>query len=204
MPKPPGEAESKRAKAVAERRALILEAAVSCFLEKGYHQTGVRDIARQAGVSLGNLYNHFPGKHDVLVEIAALERDEMTQFLEIFARPAAAGVVLGDFLRAYGLYLAQPENVLLAIEITSEALRKPDIGERFMANRFEIVGALEAVLRRGIEDGEFRAMPNPHQMSHLIVDMLDGGAYQSILSEADMSKLLEDIEDFVFAAVRRH
>ncbi len=204
MPKPTGEAESKRAKASAERRALILEAAVRCFLEKGYHQTGVRDIAKQAGISLGNLYNHFPGKHDVLVEIATLERVEMTPFLEALVRPAPAGEVLGGFLRAYGHYLAQPENVLLAIEITSEALRKPDIGERFIANRFEIVAALEAVLRRGIEEGEFRAVPDPHQMAHLIVEMLDGGAYQSVLSEANMDTLLDAIDDFVFAAIRRH
>ena len=66
--------ETKRSKAVARRREQILEAAVTCFIENGYHQTGVRDIARRAGISLGNLYNHFPGKHDVLAEIAALER----------------------------------------------------------------------------------------------------------------------------------
>ena len=40
--------ESIREKATAKRRNQILEAAVMCFLERGYHQTGVRDIAAEA------------------------------------------------------------------------------------------------------------------------------------------------------------
>jgi AcrR family transcriptional regulator len=58
--------ETKRDKELKSRRAHILEAALMSLLEKGYHQTGVRDIAKRAGVSLGNLYNHFSGKHAVL------------------------------------------------------------------------------------------------------------------------------------------
>lgn len=65
MPEQAEKPATRHDRAVAERRGRILEAAVMSFLENGYHQTGVRDIARRAGVSLGNLYNHFPGEHDV-------------------------------------------------------------------------------------------------------------------------------------------
>ncbi|HDO1150981.1 TPA: helix-turn-helix transcriptional regulator, partial [Aeromonas salmonicida] len=41
-----------------QRRELIIQAALGCFIERGFHQTGMRDIAAAAGVSLGNLYNH--------------------------------------------------------------------------------------------------------------------------------------------------
>jgi AcrR family transcriptional regulator len=58
---------NKRDAALKERRLHILDAAIACLSEKGYHQTGMRDIAKRAEVSLGNLYNHFPGKHDMLV-----------------------------------------------------------------------------------------------------------------------------------------
>jgi len=173
-----------------------------CFLENGYHQTGVRDIATRAGISLGNLYNHFPGKHDVLAEIAALERSELEPFLELLSKPDPAAAVLDRFVAAYATYLSAPENVILTIEITSEAIRKPDIGALFLANRNELVGALEPVIQRGTAEGAFRAVPNPHEASHLIVELIEGSAYRSVLGEVAMRKMIGDLKDFVFAAVR--
>ncbi len=46
------------------RRALV--AALTLFRRKGFHATTMRDIARQAGLSLGAAYHYFPSK-DALV-----------------------------------------------------------------------------------------------------------------------------------------
>jgi len=192
---------TKRDQAAARRRALILDAAVMCFLENGYHQTGVRDIAKRAGVSLGNLYNHFPGKHDVLAEIAALERAELEPMLDLLDRSGAAPAVLDRFVTAYATYLAKPENVILTIEITSEAIRKPDIGELFVANRAELVEALAAVLTRGVAEGAFRAMADARDTAHLIVELIEGSAYRSVLGERTMRGMLGGLQDFIRAAV---
>lgn len=64
---------NKRQQQTDSRRAQIVEAALACFVSSGFHQTGMRDIADAAGVSLGNLYNHFPNKQALIAEIAALE-----------------------------------------------------------------------------------------------------------------------------------
>ncbi|MBO6640171.1 MAG: TetR/AcrR family transcriptional regulator [Roseitalea sp.] len=193
---------TKRDRATAQRRGRILDAAVMCFLENGYHQTGVRDIAKRAGVSLGNLYNHFAGKHDILAEIATLERTELAPVLALLARTDPAPAVLDGFVTAYATYLAKPENVILTIEITSEAIRKPDIGDLFVANRAELVDALAAVLTRGIADRHFRAMPDPRDTAHLIIELIEGTAYRSVLSGLAMGKLLSGLKDFIMAAVR--
>lgn len=192
----------KREKATNERRAKIMEAAMTCFLENGYHQTGVRDIAKRAGVSLGNLYNHFPGKHDVLAEIAALERVELAPILKLLAEPSPALEVLDRFVAAYATYLSAPENIILAIEITSEAIRKPDIGALFLANRGELVTALASVIERGVAGGDLRADLDPDEASQLIIELIDACAYRSVLGEVGMRKILAGVKDFVFAAVR--
>lgn len=193
---------TKRDRAAARRRSLILEAAVMCFLENGYHQTGVRDIAKRAGVSLGNLYNHFQGKHDVLAEIAALERAELAPILDLLGRSDAAPAVLDRFVTAYATYLAKPENVILAIEITSEAIRKPDIGELFVANRAGLVAALSSVIGRGISDGDFRENIDPDEIAHLIIELIDGTAYRAVLSEIAMRSVLGGLKDFIMAGLR--
>ena len=41
------------------RRRQILEAAGECFIKKGLHRATLRDIAAEAGLSLGALYTHF-------------------------------------------------------------------------------------------------------------------------------------------------
>lgn len=202
VPEQPVTTETKREKAAARRRQTILEAAMLCFIENGYHQTGVRDIAKRAGISLGNLYNHFSGKHEVLAEIAALERAELDRFLDLLSRPGPAVDILDRFVTVYATYLAKPENVILAIEISSEAIRKPDIGELFVANRDELVAALASVVRRGIEDGDFRASLDPDNASQLIIELIDASAYRSVLGEVSPESILGGLKDFVGAAVR--
>lgn len=57
------------AAAVARTRERIHGAAVRLFTRKGFHGTGMREISREAGVSLGNLYNHSKNKEDLFAAI---------------------------------------------------------------------------------------------------------------------------------------
>lgn len=49
-----------------DRRKQILEVAVVRFLEGGFHQTRMKDLAEQLGITAGALYRHFPNKHFLL------------------------------------------------------------------------------------------------------------------------------------------
>lgn len=64
----PGHVESlvTDTKLVGERRAQILRAAVKLFSEKGYYTTTVQQIAKEAGVSTGLIYQYFGDKDDIL------------------------------------------------------------------------------------------------------------------------------------------
>lgn len=46
-------------------RGQILEAALELFSHRGFGATSVRDIANHAGISIGNVYHHFPEKEAV-------------------------------------------------------------------------------------------------------------------------------------------
>jgi len=47
----------------------IVETALSLFAEQGYDATSIRAIAKQAGISLGLMYNYFRSKEELLIEI---------------------------------------------------------------------------------------------------------------------------------------
>ncbi len=52
-------------------RDAILAASKHLFLRQGYHATGMREIAHEAGISLGAAYNHFTSKEEILQELLA-------------------------------------------------------------------------------------------------------------------------------------
>ena len=66
--KSPGHVESlvTDARLVEERRGQILRAAVKLFSDEGYYTTTISQIAREAGVSTGLIYQYFGDKDDIL------------------------------------------------------------------------------------------------------------------------------------------
>ncbi len=65
-----------------ERRALLLEAALGAFSEKGYHATAMDDIAERAGVSKPVLYQHFASKLDLYLGLASRVCDDVVAIIE--------------------------------------------------------------------------------------------------------------------------
>lgn len=55
-------------------RSEILSSAHRLFVERGFHGTSVRQIAQEAGIALGGIYNHFSSKEDVFTAVF-LERN---------------------------------------------------------------------------------------------------------------------------------
>jgi len=58
-------------------RAEILDAAAHCFMERGYTETSIDDVARRLGATKGRVYHHFASKADLFAAIyrAGMDRD---------------------------------------------------------------------------------------------------------------------------------
>ena len=52
-----------------QARQQIVAASHRLFLEQGYNGTSMRQIAKEAHVALGSLYNHFPGKEQLFAAV---------------------------------------------------------------------------------------------------------------------------------------
>src|SRR5690625_3012149 len=51
---------------IEKRRSQIIKSAISLFKQKGFHRTTTREIAQEAGFSIGTLYEYIRTKEDVL------------------------------------------------------------------------------------------------------------------------------------------
>ena len=66
----------------AERRELILRAAMNLFGAGGYDGTRLDDVAADAGVTKPILYRHFGSKKDLYLAVLARHRDDLPGFVE--------------------------------------------------------------------------------------------------------------------------
>jgi len=68
-----------------EKRNLFIISALSVFEEKGVNNTRIKDITERANTSVGNFYNYFNSKEDVIeVLISGLTELMISKFRELF------------------------------------------------------------------------------------------------------------------------
>jgi len=134
----------------ASSRETIADAACELFLEQGYEQTSIVDIAHRAGVSRSSFFNYFSSKSDVLwagldEKLAALER----------RLQAADGTDAATAVRAATLAIADsfvPDSLALGI-VNAKAMGLELEYERDAAlRRARIARAVAARLARGGAD----------------------------------------------------
>ena len=65
-----------------QTRHLLIESAYKLFLQKGYHGTSMRHIAKEAGLALGGIYNHFGSKEEIFRAVILAHHP----FLKIFPK----------------------------------------------------------------------------------------------------------------------
>lgn len=145
---------SPRPNVSAERKPQILQAAAQVFLSKGFASTRMEDIARRAGLSVGNLYRYFPGKMDITVALMELFLKPSLQYLDgLLAAPGTCRERLeGDFLRV----LLKQDQAMLTLygEMVHLARQEPRIRASLEEYNVHYQEKVSAIIQQGIQRGE--------------------------------------------------
>lgn len=168
-----------------QRIAQILQAALQCFLVKGFHQTSMRDIAQAAGVSLGNLYNHFPGKEAIILAVAVAESEELAPMLQRLAGADGDRAQVMAFLQDFHALCRQPEWATLAVEVLAESARNPAVAEAFAANRRQLQATLAEALQQMAQRERRRPVLAPALQAQVLLDAIESDALRRGLGEAE-------------------
>lgn len=161
------------AKGVDARRNHILDAFEVCIQRAGFHRTTMQDVAKEAGMSAGNLYRYFPSK-EVLVS-GLIERDR-ERFSADFINVAHSSDVMGSFI-ALGRkhFLETPrEHCVQFVEIWAEASRNPQVAEMCTAVDKEVNDYLVAILEAAKASGQITASVNSVAAITVLSAMGDG------------------------------
>jgi TetR/AcrR family transcriptional regulator, regulator of autoinduction and epiphytic fitness len=116
----------------AEKRAAILEAATSLFLENGYSGVSLAKIAEAAGVSSATLFKRFPTKA-ALFEAIVTEYWALAGHEGVEPEPGDPRKGLTTIGRDYVELLSQPRMVSLFRLVIAEAPRFPELAKAHFA-----------------------------------------------------------------------
>jgi TetR/AcrR family transcriptional regulator, transcriptional repressor for nem operon len=79
----------------------IVDAASRAIRRSGYHGTGVADIMKDAGLTHGGFYAHFPSREAMLAEAADRAGGESVEMMERIAATLPAQQALQAMMQAY-------------------------------------------------------------------------------------------------------
>jgi len=111
---------TRRRLSAGERRAGILDAALVVFAKGGYHGSSIDQIARTAGISKALIYEHFPSKDELHVELIQGHARELFARLAANASIAAGPARLEAGLDAYFSFVEERREAwrMLFLEAT--------------------------------------------------------------------------------------
>lgn len=149
---------ARRQQQAAQTRALVLGAATSLFADRGWSATGMRDVAKEAGVAVETVYANFRSKTELLLAAIDVGVVGDAEPVPLSQRPEFAALGVGS----YADRVAAAARLLTGINQRTSGLRRT-LGEA-AASEPELAAKLvelENRRRNNIRQGAEMAVGRP-------------------------------------------
>jgi AcrR family transcriptional regulator len=182
---------TRNAQQAAEKRRLILDAAVRVFARQGFHTCRVSDIADEAGVAYGLVYHYFRSKDEVLDTLFLERWNVMLEAIrEVDARDAAARdklYAIASFI--VDSYRHDPELMkVIIVEVTRAA---NSFGRSHLDKISEAYGLIADIVEKAQASGELKTTVTP-----AFASLAFYGAIEQVLTGWIFQLLPESPADF--------
>jgi AcrR family transcriptional regulator len=129
-----------------ERREQILEGARRCFAENGYEGATVVKLEEEIGLSRGAIFNYFPSKEDLFIELAVRDSRRMS---EIWVNEGLEAIVRE-------VVELDPEWLAVYLELFRRVRTDPAFGRRIDERQKAVAPANRQRIEEAQREGEFR------------------------------------------------
>ena len=148
----------------AERLEQILEGARRCFAENGYEGATVAKLEREIGLSRGAIFNYFPSKEDLFVELAVRDSARMSEIW----REQGLEAIVREVMEL------DPAWLSVYLELFRRVRNDDDFRERIESRQKEIAPANRARIEEAQSSGEFRDDLGPREIGIFVNLVLNG------------------------------
>ena len=142
----------------AARRAQLIECAIETIATLGYTQASLAQIAKRAGISKSVITYYFSRMEELIEQVVKEIYTAAAHFIEprIAAQPTAV-LRLQTYIQAHVEYISTHLLQMMAFMEIAINFRTEDGKLRYgVATEKPVLAALEALLRKGQREGEFR------------------------------------------------
>lgn len=139
-----------------DKREIIIAAGRELFLEKGYHQTRVEDIAARAGVAKGTIYLYFPSKSDLFTEIIQRAISTYKTAIHEAAESANTAREKLEAVTRETLRISSTHRSLAKVFIEAPGGMLPELKHHIASTRQECIQTFRRIIDLGIAEGTFR------------------------------------------------
>ena len=168
-----------------EKRALIIEAAAKVFARRGFSGTLMADIAVEAGIGKGTLYEYFDSKEDLFFAVFEwfVQATEAEAKVSISALGGSASERLNALSDSLMSSWAQMKDMYSLVMEFWSASASSQMRERFkqaFKNGYsDFRQIVSALIREGIQGGEFQPEVDAESVAAALV-----GAWDALLLQA--------------------
>lgn len=191
---------TRRRQQAAETRTAVVEAATRLFGERGWAATGMRDVAREAGVSVETVYANFGSKGDLLmaaIDVAVVGDTEQVPLDQREAFAAMGRGTRAERIRAGARMLTdiQRRTAGVNLALREAAASDPDLDRQLRAR--------EEARLTNVRDGIALAVGHPltDRQAEELWAVLDIGVYRMLTELRGWTA--EQYEDWVADVVDR-
>jgi TetR/AcrR family transcriptional regulator, repressor for uid operon len=170
----------KRNETVLDRRAQILEAAMTCFAESGFHQTSMHDISAEAGISVGLIYRYFKNKEEVIAALAAEHKKNIADLLE---RAGEAPTLLEAMEILFTSHCCEHSPQIISafvVDLFAEASRNPQVAKIVRNVVKTKTDGVAELIARSPEARRIAPWLDPHEIAEMIFAVNDGSMMRSV------------------------
>jgi AcrR family transcriptional regulator len=149
----------KNPERVAHRRTELIDVATKLFLERGFHNTSIRDIVRACSFNIASLYMYVSSKEDILYLVA---QDLMNNI----SRELSETILVPDSPRksleaGFASYCRIADRLRRQIRLLYRevAFLPPEPRSNVLGTVADVVAFFERIVEQGIASGDFRKVP---------------------------------------------
>ncbi|QEK11796.1 TetR/AcrR family transcriptional regulator [Crassaminicella thermophila] len=186
------------------KKQLIIEASIKMFCKKGFHKTKVSDIATEAGVGKGTIYEYFDSKKQLFIEMMEYLADQYyNKVLKVMNEEK-------NITNKFKYYILLEEKIMtkhgdLAQLFMQEAHSIGiDVHQIMGKKRKKLINLIANAIKEGIDKNIFRKI-NPYTAALTFMGSVHHILYSKIFAKDDFSKEIniEDLHDILLHGIKK-
>lgn len=169
------------------RKVAIREAATRVISRQGYFQTKPKEVAEEAGISVGTIYNYYESKQEILLDIFSEEFADRKEFYKKLSQKDLP--LIEQIKRILDRHFSRLTNHKELMKVIIQERFKPGgkLGRDLNRRYAEIIHYIEQLINEALERGQIRQC-NPTIVASALFGSVESTIAAGILQDEEEEK----------------